>query len=185
MRTFIAIDLDENIKKELAAFINEMCNLPASIRWTHSKGMHLTLKFLGEIKEDQIPAIMKLLENTTAFFKSFTLEFKGTGWFPPGSRFPRVIWAGCQENEIILSLQQTIEDDLEKLHFQRDKKTYHPHLTLGRVRSNKNIHKVVDELIRQSDKNFGSMTVNKVTFFQSKLKPTGAEYLVLSEHMLK
>ena len=185
MRTFIAINLDESIKKELNAFIHELRNFPANIRWAHSKGMHLTLKFLGEIKEVQIPAIKKLLENTAAFYESFTLDVKGTGWFPPGNRFPRVIWAGCLENENILSLQRTIEGDLEKLHFKREKRKFHPHLTLGRVRSNKNIHKVLNELIRQKDKNFGSMKVTRITFFQSILKPTGAEYQVLSEHNLK
>jgi RNA 2',3'-cyclic 3'-phosphodiesterase len=185
MRTFIAIDLDESIKKELDALINELRTLPTNIRWTHSKGMHLTLKFLGETKEVQRPAVMELLENITAFSESFILNFRGTGWFPPGNRSPRIIWAGCQENENILSLQQTIENNLEKLRFQREKRTYHPHLTLGRVRSSKNIHKIVDELIRQKDKDFGSMKVTKITFFQSKLKPTGAEYQVLSEHKLK
>lgn len=185
MRTFIAVDLDDNIKKELNTFIHELSNFPVNIKWAHSKGMHLTLKFLGEIIENQIPAIKEQLENTVALSGSFTLDVKGTGWFPQGNRFPRVIWVGCQENDKILSLQKNVERDLEKLHFKKEKRKFHPHLTLGRVRSNKDIHKVLDELIRQSDKNFGSMKVTKVTFFQSILKPTGAEYLVLSEHDLK
>jgi len=185
MRTFIAVDLDEIIKNELNAFIQKLRGLPVNIRWAKSNGMHLTLKFLGEIKEEQVPDINKLLEITTAGFESFSLNIKGTGWFPPGNRIPRILWAGCQENETIMSLQRTIENDLEKMHFKREKRKYHPHLTLGRVKSNKNINKVIDELIRQKDKDFGSMEVAKVTFFQSILKPTGAEYKTLSEHNLK
>lgn len=185
MRTFIAIDFDEAVKNELNTFIQELRKFPVNMRWAHSKGMHLTLKFLGEIKEGQIPAIKEQLEKITSLWESFTLNIRGTGWFPPKNRFPRILWAGCQESETILALQSRIESELEKLDFHKEKRKYHPHLTLGRVRTNKNIDMIVNELTRQKDKDFGTMMVEKVTFFQSTLKPTGAEYTVLSEHKLK
>lgn len=185
MRTFIAIDLDEAIKKELNTFIQELRKFPVDIRWAHSKGMHLTLKFLGETKEDQIPAIQEQVEKIASFWESFNLTIRGPGWFPPKNRFPRILWAGCQENKTLLALQNSIEIELEKMEFCKEKRKYHPHLTLGRVRTNKNIEKIVNELTLKKDKDFGSMRVKKVTFFQSILKPTGAEYTVLSEHKLK
>jgi len=185
MRVFIAINLEEIIKNELNSFIQKLRKFPVDVRWAHSKGMHLTLKFLGEIKEDQIPEIKKLLEKIVTQQKTFTLNVSGIGWFPPGNRFPRILWAGCQESETLLELQNRIEIELKKLDFPREKRKYHPHLTLGRVRTNKNIEKIVEELIRLKNENFGSMNVKKVTFFQSILKPTGAEYNVLSEHELK
>ena len=185
MRTFIAIDLDEAIKKELNTFIQELRKIPVNIRWARSKGMHLTLKFLGETKEDQIPAIKDQLEQIASFWESFNLNIRGTGWFPPKNSLPRILWVGCQENKTLLALQNNIEIELEKMKFCKEKRTYHPHLTLGRVRTNKNTEKIVNALALKKDKDFGSMKVKKVTFFQSTLKPMGAEYTVLSEHKLK
>ena len=185
MRTFIAIDLDEIIKNELTSFIQKLGKFPVNIRWAHSKGMHLTLKFLGETNENQIHAVKQQLENIAAQWESFSLNIRDTGWFPPGNRYPRVIWVGCQESETLFELQSSIESELKKLGFPMEKRKYHPHLTLGRVRTYKNIDKIVEELSRHQAKDFGRMKVKKVTFFQSILKPTGAEYSVLSEHELK
>mgnify|MGYP000269629356 CR=1 FL=1 len=185
MRTFIAIDMDEAIKYELNAFIEVLRKHPVNIKWVHSQGMHLTLKFLGETREDKISDIQKVLDNTTVSTGLFTLNIKGTGWFPPGKRSPRVLWVGCNENKILMSLQSKIENNLEELHFLKEKRNYHPHLTLGRVRNNQNINKLLDEFILNKDKNFGRMDVSKITFFQSILKPAGAEYKMLSEHNLK
>jgi 2'-5' RNA ligase len=185
MRTFIAIDLDEVIKNELNFFIQELHKFSVNIRWAHSKGMHLTLKFLGETKEDQIHAVKEQLEKIATQQDTFTLNIKGTGWFPPGNRSPRILWAGCHESETLLELQNRIERELEKLDFPIEKRKYNPHLTLGRVRTNKNLDMIVEEFSRLKDKDFGSMKVKKVTLFQSILKPTGAEYIVLSEHELK
>lgn len=188
MRTFIAIDLDKEIKKNLLSFISELDKLTRegrSIRWVKPEGMHLTLKFLGEITGEKVREIENILKAITGKYKSFVLNFKGTGSFPPGSRNPRVLWVSIEEVETLKALQLHLEGELEKLGFPREGRKFHPHLTLGRVKIPSHIRETLSLLEKNKDTNFGEMQAKKLTFFQSILKPSGAEYSALSEFELK
>lgn len=188
MRTFIAIDLDEEIKKNLLSFISELDKLSRggkSIRWIKPEGMHLTLKFLGEISGEKVQEVKKILKAVSEKYRSFVLKFKGTGSFPPGSRNPRVLWIGIEEEETLKALQFHLEEELEKLGFPREKRKFHPHLTLGRVKIPSHQRETLSLLEKNKEKNFGEMQAKKLTFFQSILKPSGAEYSALSEFELK
>jgi len=185
MRTFIAIDLDKEIKVTLSALIEELRERNKNIKWVRQEAMHLTLKFLGEIKEEKIPEIVNTLEEITKDYRPFFLKIKGTGYFPLEKKNPRVLWTGVEADEALISLQQRLESELEEIGFPKEKRTFHPHLTLGRVKVPSSIQETVRELERDKESVFGEMTVNKLTFFQSILKPSGAEYIALSEFQLK
>lgn len=185
MRTFIAIDLDKKIKESLSSLIEKLREKNQSIRWVKREGMHLTLKFLGEIKEEKRPLIENVLEKVISNTQPFSLKIKGTSYFPLGRKNPRVLWTGVEAEETLTSLQQRLESELEKIGFPREKREFHPHLTLGRVKAPSYIQETLRELERYKESIFGEMTVNKITLFQSTLKPSGAEYKVLSEHQLK
>lgn len=184
MRTFIAIDLEDDLKESLSRFIETLPGSGQSVRWVGRGSMHLTLKFLGEVTPELVTKIATALENTARKCRSFTLKLKGTGSFPPGKRNPRVLWIGIQEEPLLLSLQDEVERALEKLGFPREKRPFHAHLTLGRVKSPGGLHELLSEFSNARLKEFGHMMVTKVTFFQSTLKPTGAEYTVISESQL-
>lgn len=188
MRTFIAINLDQEIKRALSQFITELnaCSPERKgIRWVRPEGMHLTLKFLGEISEEKVPPIESALKEISEKYGPFPLRVKGTGYFPPKSKTPRVLWVAIEEVEDLKRLQSDMEQAMEDLGFMRERRTFHPHLTLGRVKTFSGIKETLDFLERHKDKNFGEMEANKITFFRSVLKPTGAEYSVLSEFQLK
>ncbi len=185
MRTFIAIDLDPEIKKALSVLIHELDKGHKNIRWVRQQGMHLTLKFLGEIDRDKVPEIEDVLKTTANKHASFSLKFKGTGSFPPGMTKPRVLWVGIKEEETLMNLQTELEGELEKLGFPKERRKFHAHLTLGRVKNLINIKETLSLLEKYKDRDFGEMDVNKISFFQSTLKPTGAEYSILSEFELK
>ncbi len=185
MRTFIAIDLEPEIKKTLSVLIGELDKGHKNVRWVKREGMHLTLKFLGEISGDKVPEIEDILKAISKKFEIFPLKFKGTGSFPPGMKNPRVLWVGTEEEETLAALQALLEEELEKLGFPRERRKYHAHLTLGRVKSLFNIQETVSLLEKYRDRNFGEMKVKKISFIQSTLKPTGAEYSILSEFELK
>jgi 2'-5' RNA ligase len=185
MRTFIAIDLDPEIKKALSLLVNELDTGHRNIKWIKPQGMHLTLKFLGEINTDKVPEIENILRAISKKYDSFSLKFKGTGSFPPGMKNPRVLWIGIEEQEILTALQAQLEAELEKLGFPRERRKFHAHLTLGRVKSLFNIKETLSLLEKYRDKNFGEMKADKISFIQSTLKPTGAEYSILSEFELK
>lgn len=184
MRTFIAIELDINIKTNLFEFLRKLDMGIKGIRWIKSQGMHLTLKFLGEITEKKASQVRTVLDQSMKDYPPFLLSLKGTGAFPPRSKFPRVLWVGVEHNETLHKIQARLENDMEKLHFPKEKREFHPHLTLGRIKRPQNLGPILSLLQEQEKKEFGKMNVKKINFFQSILKPTGAEYSILSEHKL-
>ena len=197
MRTFIAIDLEPEIKKTLSALIDELDKGHKNIRWVRHEGMHLTLKFLGEIGGEKVPEIVNVLKTISKEYDSvplnfrgkesysFSLKFKGTGSFPPGMKNPRVLWIGIEEEETLTALQTLLEKELDKLGFPKERRKFHAHLTLGRVKSLFNIKETLSLLEKYRDRNFGEMKATKISFIQSTLRPTGAEYTILSEFELK
>lgn len=185
MRTFIAINLSPEIKKTLSLLIDELDKGSRNIRWIRQEGMHLTLKFLGEIGRERVPEIEDVLIRISKNYEPFVLKFKGTGSFPLGKKNPRVLWVGIEEGETLRALQSQLEGELEKLGFPKERRKFHAHLTLGRVKSFFNLRETLSLLEKYRERNFGEMEAEKITFFQSILKPTGAEYSVLSEFEFK
>lgn len=185
MRAFIAIDLEESLKRTLETFAGELKPLARGVRWVGAAGMHLTLKFLGEISESDAARLSSVLEETATRHRAFALALVGTGTFPPGRREPRVVWVGVVSGPPLLALQEDVEREMAKLGFEREKRPFHPHLTLGRVKSPVGLDPLVQEMRRQQDRRFGGMSVQKFSFFESTLKPSGAEYTILKEFRLK
>ncbi len=185
MRTFIAIDLDNEIKEALSALIEKLRERSQNIRWVRREAMHLTLKFLGEINKERIPEIEGILGKVVRKYQPFILKIKGTGYFPPKKKNPRVLWTGVEADEVLTSLQKDLEKELQEIGFPEEKREFRPHLTLGRVKMPSSIQETMRELEKHQESVFGEMTVHKITFFQSILKPSGAEYNALSEHRLK
>ena len=109
MRSFIAIDCDENLKENISSLLRRLDSGKGNIRWIRNQGMHLTLKFLGDITDKQLEAINHELKISIKPFEPFALSLKGTGSFPPSTRFPKVLWVGVEDNRILNSLQQEIE----------------------------------------------------------------------------
>jgi len=185
MRTFLAIDLKPEIKKNISQFIQKLESHSPNARWVKNQGMHLTLKFVGEITDDKAREIRSVLMDLSLRHERFPMKLLGTGTFPPRSRHPRILWVGIEESQKLMSVQNEVESMLEKLSISREKRRFHPHLTLGRVRSSHNIAPVLEELSENRDTEFGSMEVEEITFFKSTLNPTGAEYSALAKVQLK
>jgi 2'-5' RNA ligase len=185
MRTFVAIDLNLELKKNLSDFMQKLDRFNPNIRWVKDQGMHLTLKFIGEIKEDKAKKISLALKGLSSNHEAFPIKLVGTGTFPHRSRHPRILWAGVEDSPQIIALQNEVESLLEKESISRDKRRFFPHLTLGRVKSNHNIALVLEELFDNKEFEFGSQEVEEIIFFRSILKPTGAEYSALSKIQLK
>jgi len=185
MRTFIAVELDPKIKSALSELIDRLSPKDADVKWVKKQGMHITLKFLGEVPETKIQDIIYSLRKACDSLDSFQLCFRGTGFFPPKNKLPRVLWAGIEQSPHLAILHERIEVELGKLGFLREKRSFHPHLTLGRVKSSKNINALLEELEKHRETNFGRMKAEKVALIKSTLKPAGAEYDILSEIQLK
>lgn len=180
MRTFIALDLDPAIKTALRSLIQELKKSGTAVKWVGTEGMHLTLKFLGEISPDQVGIVQEGLRNAASHVSFFPVVVSGTGCFPNVSK-PRVIWAGIEKSDALLELQKYVEKEMGSRGFPRENRPFHAHLTLGRVKGLTNIRSVIAEVEKYQEAVFGEMVVRRMTFFQSVLRPEGAEYRVISE----
>ena len=182
MRTFVAIDLAPDLKITMEALIRNIKKGAKGVKWVNSSGMHLTLKFLGDITPEKAGDIIGLLKTIAEKHSAFPLQLKGTGTFPPGrKRGTRVIWAGIPETSELMALDEEMEAGFERIGFPREDRPFHPHMTLGRVKFLDGLEPVLDELERYRETDFGGMMVNRIRFFESVLKPDGADHSVLAE----
>lgn len=180
MRSFLAIELPETIKKALAEFQQELKKCGSDVRLTRPENIHLTLKFLGNIEEDKADIIAEKIRVTCKGLSVFKLSISGTGVFP-NNRAPRVLWAGIELNDEIKTLQEAIEEAMASLGFERENRRFSPHLTLGRFRSSSGKQAVLDKMDSYRENIFGIMDVNSVLLMRSDLGPGGAKYRKVAE----
>ena len=133
MRLFIAIDLPDEWKAALEDMQKSIEWLGRGVKWTKPRGMHLTLKFLGDVPDEQINDVIAGLERACEGTAPFKMRMKGTGCFPSPNR-PRVYWAGLNGGKLLLALQERVEQEISPLGFPREKRDFTPHLTIARIK---------------------------------------------------
>jgi RNA 2',3'-cyclic 3'-phosphodiesterase len=185
MRAFIAIPLTEEVHTKLALLQDRLMKPEADVKWVKPCNIHLTLKFLGDADKDKIQRIISALKEALKTCARFDISIAGTGAFP-GLSYPKIIWAGISEGKSqCILLQKAVEPRLKGLGFDKKALPFSPHLTLGRVRSGKNIKELINTL--KTEKDFGikaKIPVNKITLFSSTLTPKGPIYESLEEFLL-
>lgn len=184
MRTFIAFDIDENTRASLARAQCAMGCLP-SVRWVRTAGIHLTLKFLGEIEEAVVPGVLGAMRAALAGVEPFEFAVRGLGWFPPGRR-PRVLWAGVEGDDGALNLVAgRLNEALVDCGVRAEKRAFRAHLTLARVRGRVDVVNIEKAFERVSGRDFGSNAAEGLVLYMSELHPTGARYTRLGEIKLE
>jgi len=181
IRAFLAIDLPENYLVGLTAVQDYLKKSGADVRWTKVSSIHLTLKFFGDISEDQVETITVAASPITGVTPAFSLKGQGVGTFP-NPKSPRVIWLGLSgETEILASLVQDLEQALAPLGFPPEKRKFTPHLTLGRVRSSQG-REVLGRLLQSVPlPDFQDFQVEHLVLYRSTLRPQGALYTPLEK----
>lgn len=180
IRSFLAVELPPPILAKIGSIQDRLRACRADVRWVKVERIHLTLKFFGNIEEEQIANISSVMEESAAETSAFPLSIKGLGAFP-STRAPRVIWLGLHGwEENLLPMQREIETGLEAVGFRPEKRPYRPHLTLGRVKSLKGKGGLVDLMERETEVNFGPFVVDRIVLFRSDLRPTGPIYTPLT-----
>ncbi len=184
-RTFIAIEIDKKIREALRQIQEKLKTSRTKVKWSDPNNTHLTLKFLGEIEADLIERIGKVLPEIVREFKPFKIELDTIGGFPNLDR-PRVIWLGIKEGkENLAKLNEQIEGKLIKLGIPGEKRKYHPHITVGRVRSLKDIEGLLQALKEKGDNSIFSFRTGseweakEIVLFKSLLTPKGPIYTKL------
>ncbi len=187
-RVFVAVGLSATAREQLVDAANRIRReIPHGIQWANPEGMHLTLKFLGNISSTGVVALLNRLKATTAEAVPFSLQLAGLGMFPT-RRKPRVLWAGVGGDLGELSqLQQAIESAINELGYPPEQRPFRPHITLGRPRRSvgdsqlSRIGVVVSALASPAPV---AWRVQSVDVMQSELHPTGARYTVLGSARL-
>jgi 2'-5' RNA ligase len=178
MRSFIALELPEDVKARISGLIEALRPFTRSVRWVRAENIHLTLKFLGEVPENSVDEIGQSIVRAAGVHAPFKVVAAGTGAFP-GPRRPRVIWAGLDGGQELLSLHSDIERVVETLGFIPESREFRAHLTIGRVKNPKGLSELMKELKEHEDDAFGEFEAQKITLFKSDLLPSGARYTPL------
>jgi 2'-5' RNA ligase len=189
IRSFIAIELPGEVKRELVRLQDELrLGSRTSVRWVDTNNIHLTLKFLGDIDENITGRITAILEEAASGTSPFRLEIGGLGVFPNPRRV-QVVWVGLSGDiEKLGQLQKRIESGLVPLGFAAESRSFTPHLTLGRVRDRatpeerQDLGRLIEGMRFESG---AGLKVDAVNLMKSQLTREGPIYSRLSSVELK
>ena len=177
IRSFLAFELPPHIKKEVTGISGEVKKTGLKASWVKPGNIHLTLVFLGDINEENIPEIISGIDNVTGKYEPFNIALGGMGVFPDTKR-PRVLWLGLKgEIERLASFRDDLQKPLKIFGIKQEKRSFKPHLTLGRFR------KPVEEksLLKRILDEYGDISgpnekLNELILFKSVLNPGGSVY---------
>jgi len=181
IRAFLAIEPPETVRQAMAVVQNRLkyC-VSGAISWVRPEGIHLTLKFFGNIAETDIDRISAAVEPVAARFAPLDLQGRRVGLFPD-SRRPRVIWLGLEGDVSALkALQEEADRELERYGFSREDRPFRAHLTLARIKSPRGLTGL-DRIMKKSEVyEAGRFQAEGLTLFRSDLTPQGAIYSKLA-----
>jgi len=181
IRAFIAFELPQRVIASIEELQNHLKKYGFSARWVRPKNIHLTLKFLGNIKTAEVETVGDALEKAVSGFVPLVLEATGAGAFPNLHR-PHVLWTGIAgQTTELQQLQKTIEVRLHSIGFPNETRPFKGHLTVGRVKRSINSRTLQQAIEAHSGYRSGPFTVDRLFLFQSDLTPTGSKYTKLRE----
>ena len=186
MRLFVALDIEETIRKRIASFVNEVRALAPGIRWVAPESLHVTLKFIGERPEAILPKTEEALRRNSA--QAFQISFRGCGFFPT-EKSARVFWIGIEAGGELEQLAGKIEQALVPLGIDAERRAFSPHLTLARAgngsgapsqqpsdRPNRRFSALQAKLSTMPPLDFGRMNATEFFLYRSQLSNRGAQY---------
>ena len=186
LRTFIAVDLGKAIRDRCVALQESLARSGAECKWVEPENLHVTLLFLGEVVDRDVPALCKAVAEVCAKQVPFGVSVESAGCFP-NSRRPRVVWVGVGEGApALVALHDVLEPPLLALGcYRREERQYTPHITLGRVRGERApADNLAVALAKQAKWQGGTTEVREILVLSSELTPQGPVYTVLSRAKL-
>ena len=179
IRAFIAIELDERIRRELARLQDRLKTAEADIKWADTSSIHLTLKFLGDIQPETLDNVERAMARTAGRFTHFHMDIGALGAFPDRNK-PRVIWASVTKRANYLhDMVRRLTEELGGLANDDTARNFTPHITLGRSRTETPAPQLTT-LLKNTHAPAGlSQKVERITLFRSELLPKGPIYHVL------
>jgi RNA 2',3'-cyclic 3'-phosphodiesterase len=171
------------VRENLMKVEEELKQTQADIKLVERENLHFTVKFLGEIAESAVEEIDKRMR--TLALQRMEVDVRGLGAFPDARR-PRVVWAGVSPQDLasISNSGQQVIDALEGIG-ESDERGFHPHITVARVRSPRNLEALAFVMRERSAKEFGSSSITALKLKSSSLTPNGPTYRDIKEYNLQ
>jgi len=195
MRTFIALDLDDEVRQRILRFKQEVSEFAPKARWIDEGSLHVTLKFIGEIADSKVKEIEAALGSVKAAW--FKIKFGGTGFFPT-ARSARVFWIGIGAEPALANLATKVEHSLARLGIPKESRKFSPHLTLARTRGgsgapgwrkadkpNRQFAVLQQHLEKSQAVEFGTMTAREFFLYRSQLSSKGSRYTKIARFGLE
>ena len=180
MRIFIALDIPAEIRACIQEFLERARPYAPEARWARTEGLHITLKFLGEVSDAKFQEIKAALTSVRA--ETFEVKIAGTGFFPT-PKSPRVFWIGVDGGDALPSLASAIDNVTHKLGIAKEARAFNPHLTLARSGSGPRsgqLLRPLEHLVQtEANPDFGIMTAREFFLYRSELQKGGAKYTKL------
>jgi len=185
MRCFIAIDIDGNIKGQIGSLQEQLQKQtlakPGQVKWVDPSGIHLTLKFMGEVKDAYICQVCKAVEDAAKQYSGFSIDIKGMGCF---GKSPRVLWVGAQGGQQLAELQSAIENNLFEAGWAKERRKFSGHLTICRIK-NSQLGRMFRELVEgYGPMEMGQLQVDSVCVYRSDLTSEGPIYTPIARYSL-
>ena len=183
-RVFVAINLPEEIKRELFLYSEKWLELPA--KWTSKDNLHITLEFLGSLTDEEVGEVCVIAKDVAERHTSFSLNINQILYGPPKKMPPRMVWAEGDKSKELSELREDLENSLtEKVHFAPENRTFAPHITLARISSWEFRSIEPEERPEINEKIDLMFTVESIEVMESELHRGGPVYTILESHLLK
>lgn len=184
IRVFIAIEIDSEIKDKLSEYLSKLKRTGADVKWVSPENIHLTMKFIGHIEKEALVDLNKVINDAVSNIEPFSISVGDIGAFPSLNK-PRVVFVCVQERgNNLLNIYERLDKGVESLGIKKESKKYVGHITLGRVKSQRNISRLKNTLNSGAECYFGCEKVTSLSLIQSKLTPTGPLYTRLNNFIL-
>ena len=184
IRTFIAIPTPTQVRETLREIVAVLQTSGAEVKWEPADKLHITLKFFGDIGTNILPDVLEKYTAACGNLKSFSLVYGGLGCFP-NSREPRIIWAGSKNDDGLLDqLKKTVDELGIPFGFEPEKRSFQPHITIGRVKGKRNIPGLI-KMLQSVTFEPQSFLIDEIYFMKSELRPAGSIYNRMQSIMLK
>lgn len=179
VRLFVAVEITEEIRKKLAEFQDKLKRVDADVSWVAPENLHITLKFIGYIDEQKIDAVINIIKDSLTHIKPFDLRYVGMGTLPT-EKNPRVIFADViDESGVLTKIHERLDNQLMAQGVEHEDRKFDAHLTVGRIKTRRNVRKLIENLNSYNGFDFGSEHVTQVVLMRSALTPEGPIYTKL------
>ncbi len=178
IRSFLAFELAPEIRQIVSRVLSEAAKATLDVRWVRAAGVHLTVIFLGSVREDNLTAIEDAAQRVCLNYRPFDVSLRGMGCFP-SERNPKVVWLGLDgDTERMSRFRDALQQELEPFGIEQEKRPFRPHLTLGRMRKGQGGGRgELSALLRiYEDLTSAHWPLTELVLFKSDLQPSGAVY---------